>query len=113
MFRELILIFPKKSETSSRRFICSWVKTNNPVSEKRKVHMKITRHSLKNSALSTTVAALIFGIACSSAQASKPTSHRLRYSSNPVYLQQQNPSPDATSWYQPARSPGFNEDFGG
>ena len=55
--------------------------------------MKITRHSLKNSALSTTVAALIFSITCSSTQASKPTSHRLRHSSNPVYLQKQNPSP--------------------
>jgi hypothetical protein len=113
MFRELISIFPKESETPSRHFICSWVKTDNLISEKKKVHMKITRYSLKNSALSTTVAALIFGIACSSAQASKPTSHRLRHSGNPVYLQEQSPSPDATSWYQPARSPGFNEDFGG
>jgi hypothetical protein len=74
--------------------------------------MEITRHSLKNSVLSTTVAALIFGIACSSAQAGKPTSHRLRHSSNPIYLQQQNPSPYATSRYQPARNPVFNEDFG-
>ena len=112
MFRERILILPKESETSPRHFICSWVKTNNLISKKKKVHMKITRHSLKNSALSTTVATLIFGIACSSAQAGKPASHRLRHSTNPVYLEQQNPSPDANSWYQPARDPAFNEDFG-
>jgi hypothetical protein len=41
--------------------------------------MKITRHSLKNFALSTTVAALIFGVTCSSTQASKPISHRLHW----------------------------------
>lgn len=43
--------------------------------------MKI-RNSVKNSALATTVAALIFGIACSSAQAGKPASH----ANKPIYL---------------------------
>ena len=57
-FRERILKFLKESETPPRHFICSWMKTNNPVAEKKKVYMKITRHPLKNSALSTTVAAL-------------------------------------------------------
>ena len=35
MFRERILIFLKESETSPRHFICSWVQTNNLISEKK------------------------------------------------------------------------------
>ena len=74
--------------------------------------MKLAKHFVKNSALATTVAALIFGIACSSAQAGKPASDRLPHANNPIYLQQQKPSPSTTPRYEPLGSPGFHEDFG-
>jgi hypothetical protein len=76
--------------------------------------MKIT-NLVKNSALATTVAALIFGIACSSAQAGKPASH----ANKSIYLQDQNPSPGTgtwktivVQWYEPPYDPGSHEDFG-
>jgi hypothetical protein len=76
--------------------------------------MKIT-DSVKNSALATTVAALIFGIASSSAQAGKPASH----ANKPIYLQDQNPSPSTRTWKtivvqwsEPPYDPGSRQDFG-
>jgi len=76
--------------------------------------MKIT-NLVKNSPLATTVAVLIFGMACSSAQADKPASH----ANHPTYLQQQNPSPATGTWktiviqwYEPPYDPGSKQDFG-
>lgn len=76
--------------------------------------MKIT-NLVKNSALATTVSALIFGIACSSAQAGKPASH----ANKAVYLQQQNPSPGTgtwktivVQWYEPPYDAGFSRENG-
>ena len=74
--------------------------------------MKIINFILKNTILSTAIATVIFGIGIWPAQAAKPISHRLRHANNSIYLQQRYSSPDATSWYQPARSPAFSEDFG-
>jgi len=81
MFRERILIFLKESETPSRHFICIWVKTNNPVSEKkRESSYEDYKAFRKEFSTVATVAALIFGIACSSAQANP----MVRASSNGV-----------------------------
>ena len=77
-------------------------------SDLQKIQMKIKNCIL----LSTAVATVIFGIGNWPAQAAKPNNCHVRHSNHSIYLQQGYSSPDATSWYQPLRSPAFSEDFG-
>ncbi len=79
--------------------------------------MKIKNYILRNFVLSTAMVTFFFGIVSSPAQAAKPSYHHLRHANNSIYLEQRYSLPDATSdstsWYQPARSPAFSDDFGG